>query len=171
MSSTKLSYIEALGTNWPTVQASCAGSGENYEDLVWEAGNAMPSKQDMDTWILANTKTAMWKLIQVERDRRKAGGVLVSAINKWFHSDDGSRIQQLGLVMMGAGLPTGIMWKCMDGSFIEMSPTIAGAIFQSTAAKDTAIFTAAEQHRAYMNASSTPETYSYLTGWPAIFGE
>lgn len=114
-------------------------------------------------------KAHKWDAIKAERDRRKAGGVKVGA--KWFHSDDGSRIQQMGLVMMGASIPANLQWKTMDGSFITMTQTLASQVFQAVAASDQAIFTVAEQHKATMEASADPVSYDYSTGWPKIYGE
>jgi len=115
------------------------------------------------------TAAQVWEAIKAERDRRKAGGVKVG--EKWFHSDDGSRIQQMGLVMMGANLPAGLQWKTMDGSFITMTPALAQQVFTAQAASDQTIFAAAETHRVAMEASADPATYDYSTGWPKIFGE
>jgi len=114
-------------------------------------------------------KAQVWQGIKSERDRRKAGGVKVGA--KWFHSDDGSRIQQIGLVMMGAGIPADLQWKTMDGSFIAMNQTVAGAVFAAAAANDQAVFAVAEGHRVAMEASADPASYDYSTGWPKIYGE
>lgn len=112
---------------------------------------------------------AGWSGIKAERDRRKAGGVKVGA--KWFHSDDGSRIQQMGLVMMGASVPAGLQWKTMDGSFITMTQALAGNVFAAAAASDQAVFAAAETHRVAMEASADPASYDYSGGWPKIYGE
>lgn len=112
-------------------------------------------------------KAGKWLEIKAERERRKAGGVKVAG--KWFHSDDASRIQQLGLVMMGANLPAGLQWKTMDGSFITMTPAIAQQVFTGQAASDQAIFAAAEAHKAAMEASADPSAYDFSGGWPAIF--
>lgn len=118
---------------------------------------------------LASRQAARWDAIKVERDRRKEGGTKVGAA--WFHSDSDSRIQQLGLVIMGAGIPAGLQWKTLDGSFVTMTQALAGQIFGATAASDQAIFGKAEQHRAAMTASAAPEQYDVLSGWPKIFGE
>lgn len=115
------------------------------------------------------SKAAKWGDIKTERDRRKVGGVKVG--DKWFHSDDASRIQQIGLVMMGANLPAGLQWKTMDGSFVTMTPQLANQILAAVAASDQAIFAVAEGHRVAMEASADPAAYDYSTGWPAIFGE
>jgi hypothetical protein len=121
----------------------------------------------------AQVKSEKWESIKSERDRRRAGGVKVEvgADNKWFHSDDASRIQQIGLVIMGAGIPAGLQWKTMDGSFIAMNQTVAGAVFSAVAASDQAIFIVAEGHRVAMEASADPASYDYSTGWPKIYGE
>jgi hypothetical protein len=167
-----ISYVQALTDGFPGVVYFAPGDGTDYNSIVWQGGDPIPPVEELDAKIVELTKNAMWKLIQAERDRRTQAGVQVGAY--WFHSDQPSRIQQLGLVIMGANLPTGIMWKTMSGAFVEMTPTLAGQIFQSVASKDIAIFTVAEQHKALTNASGDPANYNYLTGspaWPLVYGE
>ena len=117
---------------------------------------------------LAQPQAAAWERIKAERDRRKVLGVKVGA--HWYHSDADSRIQQLGLVVMGASVPP-VQWKTLTVSgqpvFVTMTQALAGGIFQGTAAADAAIFGAAEAHREAMEASDTPESYSFAGGWPA----
>jgi len=111
-----------------------------------------------------------WAAIKVERDRRRAeGGFYVASVDKWFHSDDTSRIQQIGLVLMGAAVPP-VQWKTMDGSFATMSQALAAAIFATAAASDQALFAAAETARSAMAAA--PLGWSIASvAWPPIFGE
>jgi hypothetical protein len=116
---------------------------------------------------LALERESIWGQIKGHRDAVKAQGVQVGA--NWFHSDDSSRIQQLGLVMMGAGLPQGVQWKTMAGTFVTMTPTLAGQIFQATAARDMAVFAAAEAHRAGVMTAPDPSAYNWQTGWPASY--
>ena len=117
---------------------------------------------------LLTRQTAAWERIKDERDRRKVLGVKVGA--HWFHSDTDSRVQQLGLVIMGASVPA-VQWKTLTLAgqpvFVTMTQTIAGGIFQGTAESDAAIFAAAEAHRAAMEASDMPERYDIASGWPA----
>ena len=113
---------------------------------------------------------AQEQLHQSERDRRKHDGGYKVGTN-WFHSDDTSRIQQIALTIMGANMPANIMWKTMSGSFVLMTPTLAGQIFQAAAASDMALFAIAEQKKQAMLASSSPTEYNYLTGWPKAYGE
>lgn len=119
------------------------------------------------------TNAMVWEQIKAMRDQRKGGGVRVKVGNvyKWFHSDDASRIQQMGLVMMGAGIPADLQWKTMDGTFIGMTQAVAQAVFAAAAASDQAIFAVAEQHRVALEACDDPSVYDYSTGWPKIYGE
>ena len=117
---------------------------------------------------LPTPKEAAWERIKAERDRRKSLGVKVGA--HWYHSDADSRIQQISLFVMGASVPP-VQWKTLTLSpppvFVTMTQAIAGGIFQATAASDAAVFGAAEAHRVAMEASATPETYDFSSGWPA----
>ena len=117
----------------------------------------------------AQAKLDKWEAIKIERDRREAGGVLVGT--HWFHTDESSRIKQLGLVMAGASIPAGLMWKTMDGSFVPMTQQLAGQIFGASLSQTSAIFTKAEQHKAVMEASENPDAYDFSGGWPKVFGE
>lgn len=102
--------------------------------------------------------------IKVERDMRKNGGVEVAG--KWFHTDSDSRIQQLGLVMMGAAVPA-VQWKTMDGTFVTMTQVLAQAIFNAVASLDIDLFTCAETNIATVAALPDAEVVGYVTtGWP-----
>lgn len=115
-------------------------------------------------------KAAKWDAIKAERDRRtEHGGYKVGA--HWFHSDQKSRSQHLGLVLLGANIPAGLQWKTMDGTFVTMTQQLAGQVLAAAAASDQAIFAAAEAHKAAMEASADPAAYDFSTGWPKVFGE
>lgn len=138
------------------------GNADYEEYKRWlELGNTPQAADVMST-------VEIWQRIKTERDRRiQNGGYKVGT--KWYHSDTFSRTQQMGLVMMGTSLPAGIQWKTMDGSFVTMTPTLAGQIFGVAASSDIAIFGAAEAHRAAMDASADPSTYDFTGGWPPVF--
>lgn len=113
-------------------------------------------------------KEKKWDEIKAERDRRTdQGGYKVGT--KWFHSDQKSRSQQLGLVLLGASIPANLQWKTMDGSFVTMTQTLAQQVLGAAAASDQAIFAAAETHKAAMEASADPSAYDFSGGWPAAF--
>ena len=163
------SYIEVLSQFFPTVGATAIGSAYEYEDLVHVNGDPIPTKATLDPYLIKTLQNAKWKEIQAYRDVRKTMGTLVGA--KWYNSDDFSRIQQLGLVMMGANMPANIMWKTMDSSFILMTPQLAQQIFFAVASQDMANFAVAEYHRAIMMTVANPDIYDFSTGWPKVYGE
>lgn len=117
---------------------------------------------------LVDRKSAAWERIKQERDRRtEHGGFCVSG--KWYHSDQKSRSQQLGLVLLGAGIPANLQWKTMDGSFVLMSQGLAQQILAAAAASDTAIFSVAEAHKSAMELSPDPDLYDFSAGWPPVY--
>lgn len=163
-----IGYMEVLSLDYPEVHGHALGDGTDYEMLqAGPGGDPLPSKAVLDARRDYWTRVAVWTAIKAERDARQANGVLVGT--HWFHSDVSSRIQQLALVIFAANLPAGIMWKCLDGAFVLMTPTLAVQIFQSSAASDIAIFTVAETHKAHMMASPNPTTYDFSGGWPATY--
>lgn len=117
---------------------------------------------------LALLKNNRWEAIKAERDRRThQGGYRVET--KWYHSDTFSRSQQLGLVMMGQNIPSGLMWKTMDGSFVEMTPQLAQDIFVAATISDTTIFDYAESLKQLVLASDQPESIDIYSGWPESY--
>lgn len=140
--------------------------GFTCADYLWQ-GELVKKPANPDE--LAAQRKEKWEAIKVERDRRKGGGVLVAG--KWFHSDDASRIQQLGLVIMGANIPSNLQWKTLDGSFVSMTQTLANQIFVSSAGSDQAIFAKAKWHKAVMEASTNPAAYDFSQGWPQTYEE
>ena len=135
----------------------------------------------------AGIKATVWEQIKAERDRRKAGGVLVNVagVDKWFHTDADSRIQQLGLKdkardMLTAGgivadnivvLGQSVQWKTMDGSFVPLTVQLVFDIFSAVGDLEAQLFANAEAHRAAMEASGDPGSYDFSGGWPLMFGE
>jgi hypothetical protein len=120
---------------------------------------------------LQQVRDKQWLRIAARRDLLTGTGgfkVSVSGVDKWFHSDDKSRTQQLGLLLKGANVPA-IPWKTMDKSFVTMSQTLAQQIFDAAVASDTAIFGAAETIKANMLASTDPASFDITTGWPVTF--
>jgi hypothetical protein len=124
------------------------------------------SQASYDATMKHRAQVQKWAEIQAERDRRKYAGTNVDG--NWFHSDDASRIQQIGLVMLGANLPA-IQWKTMSGAYVTMTPTLASQIFQTRASADVAIFTVAEQHRNAMLAAEDPDSYDFSANWPVVY--
>ena len=161
------SVQHAMQPAYSHITHTCTEGAPAEVDGVWTRTwqvTALPT--ETATANLAAAKLQAWAAIKAERDRRKSGGVLVSG--KWYHSDVDSRIQQLGLVMMGASVPS-VQWKTMDGNFVTMSQTIANGIFQAAAALDMTLFSVAESHRTAMEASADPVAYDFSAGWPTHY--
>lgn len=117
--------------------------------------------------ILSISTDKIWENIKAYRDKLTiTGGFPVN--DKWFHSDTFSRTQQLGLVMMGAGVPA-VQWKTMDGTFVEMTQTLAGQIFTAAATQDQALFTHAEVLHAAVLEAEDPNTVDINAGWPETY--
>ena len=49
-----MSYETALTTGFPDVIFKCNGDPYVYENLDWEGGDAIPSQEELDNWIVAN---------------------------------------------------------------------------------------------------------------------
>lgn len=127
------------------------------------------------------TSAQVWDAIKAKRDAIKAGGAKVGT--KWYHSDETSRGQYLGLLRIadaavaagGTGATTlqyggqDIQWKTMDGSFIKMTVQRANDVFNAVSGLDFTAFAAAEAHRAAMEASADPSAYDFSAGWPPTF--
>jgi hypothetical protein len=112
-----------------------------------------------------------WEAIKWERDRRKLeSGYQVAG--KWYHSDTFSRIQQIGLVLLGANIPAGLQWRTMDGSFVAMTQQLAGQIFAAAAGLDAGLFKAAETARVTLEALPIEERGSFdmnTIAWPPSY--
>ncbi len=143
----------------------------DYIDYIaWVNQGNQPTVGNVSPTERVELQLAAWELIKTERDRRKvSGGYKVG--NYWFHSDESSRIQQMALVMLGAGMPQNILWKSMSGDFVPMTPTLAQQIFQAAMISDMTLFAVAEQKRIEMQQLSDPRTYNHRIGWPPIYGE
>jgi len=121
--------------------------------------------------VLAQERAEMVERIKTFRDYvADTGGykVVVAGVDKWFHADTRSKIQQMGLTIMGASVPP-VPWKTMDGTYVSMSQSLAGQIFAAAAGKDIAVFNVAKTHLDAVAASLDPLSYDFSGGWPAIF--
>lgn len=58
-------YMQAICAGFPSIQCHSLGEGEIYEDIIWDAGPPLPSKQALDEWITANPELARDRHITV----------------------------------------------------------------------------------------------------------
>lgn len=123
-------------------------------------------------WVAPPTAGDMWEKIKAKRDNlSEAGGykVAVGGVDKWFHSNQKSKTQQLGLVLMGAAVSSVPPWKTMDGTYVTMTQALASQIFAAAATMDGTLFAVAESHRTAMLAAPDPAAYDFSAGWPAVY--
>jgi hypothetical protein len=50
-----ISYFDAVNDGFPTVQSHCEGNPFDYNNLIWAGGDAIPSQDDLDAWIKAQS--------------------------------------------------------------------------------------------------------------------
>lgn len=148
------------------LEADLGADAAQYADLIATVrANIKPPAPEN----IAKAKAERWEAIKAEREWRKSGGVKVGS--EWFHSDTESRIQHIGLNMLGSNIPAGLQWKTMDGTFVTMTQSLANQIFGAVMALDMQAHAVAENHRVAMEASADPQNYDYAAGWPAIYSE
>lgn len=158
---TEIKHVSYHPTQLALLQADAATMGTPLDSVADMLADWVDSYEPPAPEVLS--PDARWAAIKAVRDRKtQTGGYKVGA--NWFHSDTFSRTQQMGLVMMGAGIPAGLQWKTMGGSFVPMTQALAQQIFASAAMQDAALFAHAEA----LKADPLADVES---GWPATFQE
>lgn len=131
-----------------------------FDGSQWQQSYQVIEKSDKEK---ADIKEAaqqnMWEQIQVRREEEKIKGVTVNGYQ--FHGSDPSRIQYLGLAILGTNLPSGIKWKTKTGAMVEMTPQIVQQIIAAIAVRDNQIFIRSEQHRQGMMQAYNPYDYDF----------
>lgn len=163
-------YTDENGTRYPTVPPEVFEWVEPPAppaDYVANPSHYTVAEVDAAPYVTYTRKAdeqiaeARWASIKALRDAKtQTGGYQVGG--NWFHSDTFSRTQQMGLVMMGAGMPPGLQWKTMGGTFVPMTPALAQQIFAAAAQQDAALFTHAEALKADLQAD-------IAAGWPTTW--
>lgn len=123
-------------------------------------------------WILDAEKSTLqdeiWEQIKQKRHAITRGGVYVKAVKKWFHTDDSSRTQYLALQILPE-LPSELMWKTMDNSFVKLTKPLITELAMTILTTEQADFANAEKHRLAMLKAENPLEYDYSKGWTAIY--
>lgn len=60
-----MDYVTAIGKGFPGVQVHAIGDGTVYEDIIWDGGLPLPSKETLDTWIASNPVVVQGGIITV----------------------------------------------------------------------------------------------------------
>lgn len=121
--------------------------------------------------IVADKQASVWAQIQAIRDYKTGGGIHLAGSGYWFNTDPASRIQYLALMMLGANMPAGIMWKTMTGAFVQMTPSLVTQVFGTLVQSDQTIFAHAETLKAQMMASADPSLFDFTAGWQTVYAD
>lgn len=147
-----------------------AGHRLEQVDGKWVADDDKAVQAIIDAYDpLPQAKSTKWEAIKAEREKRKEAGYMVAGHR--YHSDQSSRIQQLGLVIMGASIPAGLKWKTMDNGLVDMTPTLAQQIFGATATNDATLHAVAEMKKAALFALedfAAVQAFDVTAGWPVV---
>lgn len=118
----------------------------------------------------AEAVAAVWEKIKQKRHQNLRGGVYVESVGKWFHNTDEAR-QQYTFMRTLPQLPPDLMWKTMDGGFVNLTRPLLDELSLKLLADEQQDFANAERHRVLMEQSDDPENYDYSGGWTEIYQE
>lgn len=110
----------------------------------------------------------IWEAIKQKCRTITHGGVYIKSVKKWFHTDDSSRTQYLALQILPE-LPSELMWKTMDNSFVKLTKPLITELAMTILQSEQADFANAEKHRLAMLQAQNPLEYDYSKGWTAIY--
>lgn len=113
---------------------------------------------------------AVWEKIKQKRHENLRGGVYVESVGKWFHNTDEAR-QQYTFMRTLPQLPPDLMWKTMDGGFVNLTRALLDELSLKLLADEQQDFANAERHRVLMEQSDDPENYDYSDGWTENYRE
>lgn len=134
-----------------------------------QAWKLVPWSEEEVASYKATAQAQAWERIKVERDRRQGSGVLVNGC--WFYTDPEDRVRYTAMMvlkLMGLPIPN-TPWKTMDGTFCDMTETLALSVFLAVTQLDATLFAKGEAHRAAMMTYADPAAYDFSSGWPASF--
>lgn len=118
----------------------------------------------------AEAVAAVWEKIKQKRHQNLRGGVYVESVGKWFHNTDEAR-QQYTFMRTLPQLPPDLMWKTMDGGFVNLTRPLLDELSLKLLADEQQDFANAERHRVLMEQSDDPENYDYSGGWTENYRE
>ena len=135
----------------------------------WDGKKWKISKADAAR-LKATAITSVWERIKQKRHDNLRGGVYVESVGKWFHGTDEARAQYIFMRTLPQ-LPPDLMWKTMDGSFINLTRPLLDELSLKLLADEQKDFANAERHKAAMLKAENPLEYDYSGGWTANFNE
>lgn len=135
-----------------------------WDGKKWKIGKEAAARKKADA------VAAVWEKIKQKRHENLRGGVYVESVGKWFHNTDEAR-QQYTFMRTLPQLPPDLMWKTMDGGFVNLTRALLDELSLKLLADEQQDFANAERHRVLMEQSDDPENYDYSDGWTEIYRE
>lgn len=120
---------------------------------------------------LEQYKSDLWEKVKAERETRLVSGCFVPSIDKWLHTDMVSQMSYTRALEFFNLNPEAkpVMWKTMDGSFVEIGKDKLIEIISTIFIRSQEIFKIAETHGAKIRALTNLDSYDFMTGWPSSF--
>lgn len=141
------------------------------QELIYQDGKIISvSNQISADEIKQINQELVWSSIKDTRSHHTHSGVYIASVDKWFHTDESSRIQYLALITLPS-LPDNLQWKTMDNSFITLTRPLLTELTSAMLLKEQQDFMNAEQHKQRMMQADNPLDYDYSTGWSEIYQE
>lgn len=141
------------------------------QELIYQSGKIISLNNQISADEIKQTNQELvWSAIKDKRHNNTRGGVYISSIDKWFHTDESSRIQYLALITLPS-LPDNLQWKTMDNSFIVLTRPLLTELTSAMLLKEQQDFMNAEQHKQRMMQADNPLDYDYSTGWSETYQE
>lgn len=135
-----------------------------WDGKKWKIGKEAAARKKADA------VAAVWEKIKQKRHENLRGGVYVESVGKWFHNTDEAR-QQYTFMRTLPQLPPDLMWKTMDGGFVNLTRALLDELSLKLLADEQQDFANAERHRVLMEQSDDPENYDYSDGWTENYRE
>lgn len=120
---------------------------------------------------LEQYKSDLWEKVKAERETRLVSGCYAPSIEKWFHTDMVSQMSYTRALEFFNLNPEAkpIMWKTMDGTFVEINKDKVVEIISTIFIRSQEIFKIAETHGAKIKALTSLDSYDIMTNWPDSF--
>ncbi len=140
------------------------------DDVTPLAPGSIFDRWNGDSWQRDTDEVRAAKIAEIKnyRDAITADYIIIDGHH--FHSDAGSRIQQMTLTKMAQSqqIPPGLMWQTKNHGLLELTSEIAAQFESVTIAHDMRLFATAQQHITAVEALGSIEaieSYDYSQGW------
>ncbi len=133
LSQLQIDALAAVDAHLATIaerDATIATHAPALQALTAERDSALTRVAELQAQLAVSQADDLPAAIRAERDRRILGGVKVGA--HWYHSDLQFQVQVLGMVIMGANLPSSAVLKTLDDGPQPATQQLVQQLFAAT---------------------------------------